>query len=377
MVGKRLLIITNVDWFLISHRLVIAKAAVKAGWKVYVACEDTGRGKEIAVDGIEFIPLSISRSGLNPITEFKTYKSFVQLYKRIQPDVVHQITIKPVVYGGIAAKKANIRGVVNAISGLGYMFTGNRLGMAQRFILNIMKRGFKRSNVAVIFQNYDDKNALAQSGVLQKDTRVHVIKGSGIDLQSFAYTVLPPLDRIKILLPSRMLWDKGIKELREASEILKDKYSNKIQFFLVGMADNNNKAGVPEEYLREWEDGDYVIWKGHQKNVLEFYKQSHIVVLPSYREGLPKTLIEACAVGRPIVTTNAIGCKDCVDEGVNGFKVDVGNGIDLAEALEKLILDHDMMQKMGKAGRKKAELEFDVNDVINKHLEIYQSVLKA
>src|SRR5690606_4428787 len=288
----------------------------------------------------------------------RTYRSFVKLYKRVKPDVVHQITIKPVVYGGLAAKVTRVPGVVNAISGLGYMFTGNRLGIVQKIILRMMKNGFNRSKVAVIFQNQEDKMVLEQSHILTANTMVHLIKGSGIDLGIFNYSTLPPLDRIKILLPSRMLWDKGIRELKEASDTLKDKYKNKIQFLLVGMADNNNKAGVPEEYLREWEDGDYVVWKGHQSNILDYYQQSHIVVLPSYREGLPKTLIEACAVGRPIVTTDAIGCKDCVDEGINGFKVEVGNSSALADAIEKMILNPDMIQTMGKAGRKKAELEF-------------------
>lgn len=373
---KTLLILTNVDWFLISHRLILAKAAVAAGWKVYVACEDTGKAQDISVDGIEFIDFPFSRSGINPIEEFKLYKRFIKLYKEIKPDVIHQITIKPVVYGSIAAQKLNIKGVVNAISGMGYMFTKERLGLVQKVLLYLMKMGSNRNNVSFIFQNDDDLHALKLFGILENVKSINLIKGSGIDLNKFAYTELPDdLDRIKILFPSRMLFDKGVRELIEASKLLKAKYHDKIQFLLVGKADTDNKSAVSAEILNSWCDGDYVRWCGHIEDMVQLYKEAHIIVLPSYREGLPKSLIEACAIGRPIVTTDAIGCRDCVDEGVNGFKVSIRDSLGLANALEKLISNPQMRKEMGIAGRKKAEIEFDVQDVINKHLEIYSSYL--
>lgn len=372
---KTLLIITNVDWFLISHRLVLAKAAAAAGWKVYVACENTGRGDEIAVDGITFIDFPLSRSGVNPIEEYRLYKRFVKLYKDVRPDVVHQITIKPVVYGSLAAKRLGVKGVVNAISGMGYMFTKGKVGFVQRIILNLMKKG-AGNNVSFIFQNEDDLNALKSFGILDKVNSINLIKGSGIDLNTFRYSEIPDaVGPIKIIFPSRMLIDKGIRELIEASVILKNNYNNLIQFLLVGKVDDANKAAVTADQLMHWSDGKYVLWSGHAENMHELYKQAHIVVLPSYREGLPKTLIEACAVGRPIVTTNAIGCKDCVDEGINGFKVPVKDSNALALALEKLILDSSLRSRMGLAGRIKAEREFNVEDVVRRHLNIYNSLL--
>lgn len=373
---KTLLIITNVDWFLISHRLVLAKAALQNGWKVYVACQDTGRSHEIVNEGIEFIDFPLSRSGTNPIEEIRLYLRFKKLYNQIKPDVVHQITIKPVIYGSLAAKSENIRGVVNAISGMGYMFTQGKIGLMQQILLKLMKRGSNRRNVSFIFQNEDDRNVLEHFNILKLCKSVNLIKGSGIDLNDFSFKPQSfQGDRIRILLPSRMLWDKGVRELREASDILKRNYFDRIQFVLVGKADDHNKSAVPKQYLDEWQDGEYVIWKGHVDNMKEEYENAHIVVLPSYREGLPKTLIEACAIGRPIVTTDTIGCKDCVDEGINGMKVQVKNGEALANALEKLINDEKLMILMGEKGREKAEREFNVFDVIAKHLEIYNSFL--
>ncbi len=367
--------VTNVDWFFISHRLVIAEEAQKRGFEVIVAAEDTGRSQEIRDKGIQFINLSFSRSGTNPFKEFKTLLKFFKLYNNIKPDIVHHITLKPVIYGSIIAKFLNIKGVVNAISGLGYTFTKGRESFLQKGMLSIMKFGFNRKNLIVIFQNKNDQHELTTFGVTDPSNFIVIIKGSGVDIEKYYESDFPPFDRIKILLPSRMLWDKGVKELREASNILKVKYNNKVQFILSGLADEDNKAGVPASYLKDWEDGTYVNWIGYQKNMVEVYQDSHIVVLPSYREGMPKSLLEACAIGRAVVTTNAIGCKECVDEGFNGFKVPVYSSKELANVLEKLIINHELIKQMGHNSRIKAEKEFDVKNVIEKHLEIYNSLL--
>ncbi|MFP7655874.1 glycosyltransferase family 4 protein [Chryseobacterium proteolyticum] len=372
---KRLLMVANVDWFFISHRLCIAQQASRAGWKVFVACEDTGRRNEIEVDGITFLDFKFSRSGINPVEEVKTLRQFYQLYKSIKPDIVHHITLKPVTYGSIVAKTLNIRGVLNAVSGLGYNFTGDRKGAVQRMMIRLMRYGFDRDKLTVIFQNDDDQKAFENLRILSPKNKIVRIKGSGVDLVKFPKSPFPSFDRVKVLLPIRMLWDKGVKELKEASDLLKNKYHNKLQIILSGLADEDNKAGVPSSYLKKWQDGNYVTWIGYQKDMVKVYQDSHIVVLPSYREGMPKTLIEACAIGRAIITTDAIGCRECVDEGVNGLKVPVYSVQELADAIEKLMLNHDLIAKMGDESRKKAELEFDVNSVIKKHLEIYSSLI--
>jgi glycosyltransferase involved in cell wall biosynthesis len=372
---KTLLLVANVDWFLISHRLVLAKEATKRGWKVYVACEDTGRSDEITNQGVNFIHFPFSRSGTNPLSELATIRSFYRLYNKVNPDVVHHITLKPVIYGSLVAKFLKVKGVLNAVSGLGYVFTGPRRGAVQNVMLKIMRNGFKRKNCEFIFQNKDDFNELSGLGVIHKSNKINFIKGSGADLAIFKQMPFPEGDRVKILLPTRMLWDKGVAELRAASEILKEKYQDKVQFILAGLADEDNKAGVSAVYLNDWEEGDYVKWIGYKKDMVAVYANSDIVILPSYREGIPKTLIEACAIGRPIITTEAIGCRECVDEGVNGLKVPVKSTSELAIAISKLVEDANLRMLMGTASRLKAEKEFDQRAVVKKHIEIYENLL--
>ena len=369
----KLLFVVNVDWFFISHRLIIAEEAVKKGFEVIVASEDTGRSNEIISKGIKFIDLSFSRSGTNPISELSTLIKFYKIYNEIKPDIVHHITLKPVIYGTLISRLFKVKGVVNAVSGLGYNFTADRKGLVQKIMLRLLRIGFNRRNITVIFQNEDDKKFFQELQIISSTNNIVKIKGSGVDLIKYPHSKLPSFDIIKILFPTRMLWDKGVNEMRIASEILKEKYADRIQIILSGMADDGNKAGVSASYLEEWQDGNYVKWIGYQKEMVKIYQDCHIVVLPSYREGMPKSLIEACAIGRAIVTTDAVGCRECVDEGVNGLKVSVYSTVELAGAIEKLILNHELIQEMGENSRKKAEQEFDVKNVIYKHIEIYNS----
>ena len=372
--AKSILFVANVDWFFISHRLVIAEKAIAKGYKVFVACQDTGRSIEIKEKDIEFIDLTISRSGINPFKEFSTLIDFYKIYSKIKPDIVHHITLKPVIYGSIISKFLKIKHVVNAVSGLGYSFTKNRKGPVQKLMILLLRFGFKRNNLSVIFQNEDDKNIFNNLNIISNRNQIFQIKGSGVDLLTFKKSHLPSFEIIKILLPSRMLWDKGVKELREASKMLEAKYKSKIQFILCGLADQDNIAGVPSSYLDDWQDGSYVKWIGYKKDMVKVYQDCHIVVLPSYREGMPKALIEACAIGRAIITTNAIGCRECVDEGVNGLKVPVYSSKELAKAIERLVLNTHLIIEMGENSRKKAEKEFSVTDVVAKHLKIYESI---
>jgi glycosyltransferase involved in cell wall biosynthesis len=371
---RRILFVTNVDWFFISHRLVIAEEAKKKGFEVIVAAEDTGRSHEITKKGIRFINFSFSRSGTNPIKELSTLINFYKLYTKIKPDIIHHITLKPVIYGSIIAKVLNVKSTVNAISGLGYNFTEGRKKMISKIMLRLMKYGFS-NNLCIIFQNNDDFKELSDLSVLSPKNKIYFIKGSGVSLLEFYPTPLPSFNRIRIVLPSRMLWDKGVKEFYGAADLLRANYFDKIQFVLAGMADEDNKAGVSVNLLKQWEEGDYFKWVGHQKDIFEVYKNSHIVVLPSYREGMPRTLIEACAMGRAIITTEAIGCRECVDEGINGLKVPIKDAQSLAKTIEVLVNNPNKIIEMGIASRVKAEKEFDIKSVIKTHLEIYSQCI--
>ena len=368
----KILFVANVDWFFISHRLVIAEEAKKNGFEVIVAAKDTGRSQEIIDKGIQFINLSFSRSGTNLIKESITLIKVYKIYYNLKPDIVHHITLKPVIYGSIIAKLLKIKGVVNAISGLGYNFTKERLGFVSKVMLQFMRYGFNSERVSLIFQNQDDFQELSKLNVVSNTNKIFFIKGSGVDLNAFKTDGFPDFKKIKILLPIRMLWDKGVRELYDASNILKGNY---IDFILAGIADEENKAGVPAIFLKQWEDGVYVKWIGFQKDMYNVYKDSHIVILPSYREGMPKTLLEGCAMGRAIITTNSIGCKECVDEGINGLKVPVKDSQSLANAIETLVNNPSRIIEMGKASRLKAKKEFDINFVLQIHSQIYNQYL--
>ena len=372
---KKILFVANVDWFFISHRLILAEAAIKNGYEVTVVCTDTGRRKEIEAVGATFVNFQFERSGTNIFKELYTLVRFYKLYKKIVPTMVHHITLKPVIYGSIVARCLKLP-VLNAVSGLGFNFTEGQNGFSTKLMTFLMRIGFKSKNLTCIFQNNDDLSVIKARGILNESNRIIKIKGAGVDLNKFNYQIPIENEKITIVLPARLLWDKGVKEFYEASQLLKKKYATKAIFKLVGIADIDNKAGVSPTTLKGWIDGTYFIWIDYQKNMVPVYHKSDIVVLPSYREGMPKTLLEACAVGRPIVTTNAIGCKECVDEGVNGFKVPVKSIQKLAKVIEVLILDKELRLSMGKASRNKAVDEFDQVNVICKHLEIYNSLSK-
>jgi glycosyltransferase involved in cell wall biosynthesis len=370
---RKILFVVNVDWIFISHRLPIAEAALKAGYAVIVAAKDSGRANEIRERGIEFIDIPISRSGTNPLIELQLLYVFFKLYLKIRPTIIHQITMKPVIYGSIAAKVLGLQ-TVNAISGLGYSFTEKRMGWVQRLMVVCMKYGFSKKNNHLIFQNKDDFNELKQLKIINENTVVSFIKGVGVHLDEYAF-VKQKNSILKIVFPARMLWDKGVEEFIDAAILLKEKYPEKVFFQLYGKIDLENKMGVPISYLKEHASHTYLKWFGHRENMVSLFQKTDIVVLPSYREGLPKVLIEACAAGIPIVTTHAIGCRDCVDEGKNGYKIPVKSVALLVDAIEKLILSSELRNEMGRNSRKKAIKEFDQKDVIDKHLKIYKSFL--
>lgn len=373
---KKLFLVVNVDWFFLSHRLPIAVAAKKKGYDVTVfAIEEGGHGNEIRGHGLKFVSLPTSRSGTNIFTELKVLVFLYRYYKKERPDIIHHVAVKPVTYGSVAAKLAGVPKVVNALSGLGFLFINadtNRI--AHTIVHTFFNYGFKNPNLRFILQNSDDLQMIRDMEVLKED-QIFMIKGSGVDLNEFAYTPEKALEggKVKILLPARMLWDKGVGEFVEAARMIHKRIPNRAEFILAGNVDMGNRARILERELEAWNEEGAVQWIGYQKDIAEVIRSVQIVVLPSYREGLPKSLIEACAIGRPVVTTDVPGCREVVDEGSNGFLVPAKNATHLADKMEQLILDANLRKEMGKAGRKKAEAEFSIENVLDQTFDIYDS----
>jgi glycosyltransferase involved in cell wall biosynthesis len=376
MAAKRLLIVVNALSFLISHRLPIALAARKAGYDVHVAGADSGEYGEIQDHGLTAHRIALSRSSLSPFQEFHSLAGLHSLYRRLRPDIVHHVTIKPVLYGTFAARLNKVAAVVNAIPGLGFIFVdgnGMKAG-ARRFVVQQAYRHILgHPNMRIIFQNADDQ-AFFRSHHIGRADQYCLIRGSGVDLELFHPTLELP-EPPTVILPARMLYDKGVGDFVEAARVLKAE-GTRARFVLIGPCDPGNPSAVAKDTILNWVAAGLVEWWGYRSDMHEVLSKSHIVCLPSYyREGLPKVLIEAAACGRPIVTTDTPGCRDVVQHGENGFLVPPRNGPALIDALQRLIGDSQLRQTMGRRGRARAEAMFSLETAINQHLHLYAELL--
>lgn len=372
---KKLFIVVNVDWFFLSHRKDIALAARKAGYDVTVITADTGKLRNIKDLGLKVIDLPMSRSGMNIFEELKTLNFLRRLYEKEQPDVVHHVGMKTILWGTLAAKFSKVHGVVNAISGLGGFFAEDNKGLLAWVMPKVLKFSHNRKNLLCIFQNNDDWGLYVKHGIIAYE-QGRFIKGSGVNLNEFAYTPEEEEGKMHIILTARMIVEKGIFLLAEAAERLRAKYQDKAVFWLVGGLDDHPGA-ITKEQLDVVCDGGYIQWLGYRTDVRDLLKKSHIVAFPSYyMEGLPKSLIEADAIGRPVITSNSVGCKDTVVDGYNGFLIEPKDVNVLTEKLDLLLGNKDLRQKMGKNSRKYAEKYFDIQVVIEKHLSIYAELCK-
>jgi len=371
----KLLMIVNEDRFFLSHRKEIALAAQRTGWDVTVVCKDTGQMKEVEALGLKVLELPVNPTGMNPLQELKTWRFLYTLYKKNRDAVVHHVGLKNILWGGLAARLSRVHGVVDAVSGLGAIFSNENIGLTMKGILAIIRFSNRRKNVKVIFQNHEDESLFLKYGVVD-ESQIEFIKGSGVDLNVFKYIPEPENGTVKVVFTARMVKEKGVIELIEAAESLRKDYEGKVEFWLCGRLAANADA-VSREELESRCDGKYIKWLDFQKDIKSVLGQCHIMAFPSYyREGVPKSLIEACAIGRPIVTTTSVGCKDVVDDGINGFKVPVKNSEMLAQKLCILIEDKELRVRMGKASRERAEREFAIEKVIERHLEIYNQLYK-
>lgn len=373
--NKSILFLVNVDWFFVSHRLPIAIAAMETGYKVHLACTYTGKADYLASLDITLHPLPLSRSGIGIGTELKSFLAVYKLIRRLNPDIVHFITIKPVLYGGIASRLAGIKYRVASISGLGYVFVANSLrAKVFRFFISIGYRmALKDKRIRVIFQNPEDKALLIKSSVIFEQQAI-ILKGSGVSLNSYPY-VPEPEGMPVVTFASRLLKDKGVEEFVQAAELLKTR-GVPARFWLVGDADPENPATVSQKKINAWHEADIVEILGYRSDIPRLFSQSNVIVLPSYYgEGLPKVLVEAAACGRAVVTTDHPGCRDAIKPDKTGLLVPVRDAVALADAIQRLIENPDLRKSMGQAGRELAEREYAIENIVDAHLGIYGNLV--
>jgi glycosyltransferase involved in cell wall biosynthesis len=374
----KVLLFANTEWYLYNFRLSLAQALRQKGAEVVLISPKGPYGARLEAAGFRWIPLPMERRSLAPLRELRLIFHLVQLYQREQPDVVHHFTIKCVVYGSIAARFAQIRKRVNAVAGLGYVFTSNTfLARTLRpLVRGLMKLALNGRESRLILQNSDDCSAFQQARLIDS-RRVRLIHGSGVNTAHFHPSSLArtPDRPFRIILAARLLWDKGIREYVEAARRLKAA-GLVIECLLAGVPDPGNPAAVPEQAIRTWNDAGLITALGHVEDMVHWFHQVDAVVLPSYyREGVPKSLIEAAACGLPIVTTDAPGCRDIVNHGVNGLLVPCRDVNALANAIQFLYDHPGERSRMGAAGRNKAVREFDEKIILAKTLDVYRELI--
>lgn len=374
---KKIILVVNNPGFLVSHRFDICTEAINQGYQVHIASPfKESAVSKIEAAGMHYHEIKFSRKGKNPFSEFKTIVSLISLFRKNNPDLVHLITIKPYLYGGIAARIANVKSVVSAVAGLGILFSSNLLKyrLLRLALYPLFRFAFGHKNQKVIFQNIDDRNALVDWGVVAKN-KVRMIRGSGVDLITCPMNDEPSGVPI-VSFAARLLKDKGVEVFVEASRLLKQR-GVKTLFWLIGEPDLGNANSVTQAQLKVWESEGLVELFGFRKDIPDLFAQSNIVTHPSfYGEGLPKVLIEAAACGRAVITTDHPGCRDAVERDLTALLVPVRDPVALADAIQALIENPDKRKAMGQAGRKLAIDEFDVNKVVEQHLKIYTELMK-
>lgn len=373
----KLLFVVSEDWYFWSHRLPIARAAQRAGYEVVVAAHVGEHARKICNEGFRLIPLELNRGSYSPLEGLRTIRHLAQIYRTEQPDIVHNVAMKPILYGSIASLLRKDVGVVNAFAGLGYLVASRSMKarVLRLMVWNTLRFVLNRPNHYVLLQNKDDADLL-MTGMNVRPEKITMIRGSGVDTNLFQATP-EPVDRPMVLLASRMLWIKGIKEFVEAAYVLSKK-GLAARFVLAGDSDAKNHSCVPRRQLLDWHASGVVEWWGRQEDMPRIYARSNLVCLPSHGgEGVPKVLVEAASSGRAVVCTDVPGCRDIVRHGINGLLVPVKNPLALAHAIETLTSDPNLRSEMGMRGRQIAIREFSQDEVGKQTLELYSKVLAA
>ena len=374
---RRILFLLANDWYFYWHRLAVAERIAARGYDVHVAAPDGRFRASIEAAGLRFHPIQMDRQGLNPFKDLATIKGVIELYRTLEPDLVHHVAVKPIIYGSIAAKITKVPVVINAMPGLGYVFVSQQL--TARLIRPAIATAFRllvnAQNTKVIVENRDDMNRWIAWGVMQRD-QIVVSPGCGVDVESFRPSPEPPAPPL-VILPARLLFYKGVGEFVEAARMLKAR-GVQARFALVGEGDAGSPACVPSDLLRQWQKEGVVELFGWHDDMAQVLAKCHVVCLPSHGgEGVPRSLLEAAASGKPIVTTDVSGCRDAVRDGANGFLVPPRQAAPLADAIERLVRDAELRRVMGERGRARALNEFSVDIVAAQTLHVYEELFAS
>jgi len=372
---KKILFVINSDWGFLLYRIPLADAARKKGMQVWVASPDTGEAHKIVSMGYNHINLPMSRKGINIFSEFFTFLRILKIYYDLKPDLIHQVTIKPIIYGTIAASILNHTFVVNAISGLGFTFSSNGSSKLLRHIVKVLlKISLKYAKSKIIFQNPDDFNLFISENLIS-NTQGVLIKGSGVNCKVFSPVSNEKNKEKIVVLPARMIIEKGIFEFVDAARLLHFQFPA-VRFVLVGKIDSGNPSSIDYFQIMSWEKEGIIEWWGHQSDMVALLNKSIMVVLPTfYGEGLPKVLLEAAACGKPIISTNVPGCKEIVRHEINGLLIPPKDEVALAEAIRRLLDNPDFAAQLGKNGREIVQNEFSESLVVEKTFEVYDLLL--
>ncbi len=368
---NKIVICSNTFWSIYNFRLNLAKLLKKNGYEIIlVAPRDKYMDK--LKDEFDCYDIYINNKGTNPIEDLKTTFEFYKFYRVIKPTIVLNFTIKPNIYGTVACDLLNIQ-TINNIAGLGNLFIN------QNFITKIAKSLYRYSqNKAsrVFFQNKDDYKMFIEEKLVDKQ-KCDILPGSGVDVEKFKPIQIEKKDNIfRFLLIARMIWDKGIGEYVKAAKIIKQKYNN-VEFYLLGAVGVNNPSAISKNQIEKWEEENIVKYLGVTDNVKKEILKADCIVLPSYREGTSRVLLESASMERPIIATNVPGCNNVVDDGANGYLCEVKNSKDLTFKMEKMFnLSEKQRLEMGKKGREKIIKEFDEKIVINKYLKIIKDIIE-
>lgn len=372
--SKTLLLLDLEDRYFLSHRRALALAAKDAGYRVVVCVRIGGEYLErIRAEGIECLALgSENKGGISLWRECLVLLKLIRAYRKYCPRIAHHFGVRNLLHGSIAARLVKTPFVVNSFLGMGSLFSENslKLNILSKSILFSLRHFHRAKNTCVIVQNDADKEMILQN-VLPDESRLNVVRGSGVDVRSY-YPAPEPPGTLLAVLASRMLAEKGVHEFVEAAALLKNEGTD-IRMALVGSPDPKNPSTIPETTLSRWDREGQVEWWGYKEDMAEVWKGCHIAVLPTYyKEGLPRNLLEAAACARPLVATEVPGCREVLQDGVNGLSVSPRDARNLADAIGKLARDPSLRRRMGEAGRSIVEKEFADEIVTGKILELYE-----